>query len=138
MQRMLQAGENLSHSGRFALAAFLHKTGASFDTIVDNYRGAPDFDESITRYQVEHITHRNGGEGYTPPECDTLRTHGLCFREGDPGAPNLPDRVRDERCFDPKLRHPLTYYRWRGGTVRAMPEEPGPAGGGPSTPGPPP
>ncbi|MCI4335785.1 MAG: hypothetical protein L3K17_01110 [Thermoplasmata archaeon] len=138
MVRMLQAGENLSHAGRFALAAFLHRTGATFETIVDAYRGAPDFDESITRYQVEHITQRGGGEGYTPPECDTLRTHGLCFRDGDPTAPNALDRSRDDRCFEPTLRHPLTYYRRRGGKVRAVPEESVSAAHAPSRPGPPP
>jgi DNA primase large subunit len=117
MRRMLQAGENLSHAGRFALAAFLHRAGADFETIVDQYRGAPDFDESITRYQVEHITHRDGGTGYTPPECDTLRSHGLCFRDGDAGAERPVDRERDELCFRPALRHPLQYYRWKGGRV---------------------
>ena len=117
MRRMLQGGENLSHSGRFALAAFLHRVGASFDTIVDAYRGAPDFDESVTRYQVEHITQRDEGRGYEPPECATLRTHGLCFREGDPAGPTPVDRERDPRCFDDKLRHPVQYYRWRGGVV---------------------
>jgi DNA primase large subunit len=117
MQRTLQAGENLSHAGRFALAAFLHRVGADFESIVDAYRGAPDFDESVTRYQVEHITHRNGGVGYEPPECDTLRSHGLCLREGDPGAPQPEDRSRDDRCFEPTLRHPLQYYRRRGGRV---------------------
>ena len=117
MQRTLQKGENLSHSGRFCLAAFLHRAGADFETIVDAYRGAPDFDESVTRYQVEHITQRDGGAGYEPPECETLRSHGLCAREGDPGADDPRDRARDERCFDPSLRHPLQYYRWRGGSV---------------------
>ncbi|HTT16368.1 MAG TPA: hypothetical protein VMH49_03305 [Thermoplasmata archaeon] len=117
MQRTLERGENLSHAGRFCLAAFLHRAGASFETIVDAYRGAPDFDESVTRYQVEHITSRDGGLGYEPPECDTLRSHGLCVREGDPDATAPIDRQRDERCFDPRLRHPLQYYRWRGGTV---------------------
>ncbi|HTZ62110.1 MAG TPA: hypothetical protein VMC82_05680 [Thermoplasmata archaeon] len=117
MRRTLEAGENLSHAGRFALAAFLHRAGADFETIVDAYRGAPDFDESITRYQVEHITHRDGGLGYEPPECDTLRSHGLCFRDGDPTASQPSDRARDPRCFDPKLRHPLQYYRLRGGRV---------------------
>ncbi len=115
MQRTLEAGENLSHAGRFALAAFLHRVGADFETIVDAYRGAPDFDESITRYQVEHITQHDGGRGYAVPECDTLRSHGLCARDGDPGAPREVDRLRDDRCFDPKLRHPLQYYRWKGG-----------------------
>jgi len=117
MQRTLQKGENLSHSGRFCLAAFLHRAGADFETIVDAYRGAPDFDESVTRYQVEHITLRDGGRGYEPPECETLRSHGLCARDGDPSASDARDRVRDERCFEPSLRHPLQYYRRRGGTV---------------------
>jgi DNA primase large subunit len=117
MQRTLQAGENLSHAGRFALAAFLHRVGADFETIVDAYRGAPDFDESITRYQVEHITQRDGGLGYEPPECETLRTHGLCFRDGDPGAPLESDRRADALCQEPWLRHPLQYYRTRGGVV---------------------
>jgi len=117
MRRTLQKGENLSHAGRFALAAFLHRAGADMETIVDAYRGAPDFDESVTRYQVEHITHHDGGRGYTPPECDSLRSHGLCAREGDPTATRPVDRERDPRCFEPTLRHPLQYYRRRGGRV---------------------
>ena len=123
MQRTLQAGENLSHAGRFALAAFLHRVGADFETIVDAYRGAPDFDEGITRYQVEHITHHDGGEGYRVPECDTIRSHGLCFRDGDPSAALEVDRARDPRCFEPALRHPLQYYRWRGGVEIGTPRD---------------
>jgi len=123
MRRTLEAGENLSHAGRFALAAFLHRAGAPFDAIVDAYRGAPDFDESITRYQVEHITTRDGGRGYEPPECDTLRSHGLCVREGDPGAKEAVDRTRDALCFEPWLRHPVQYYRTRGGRVTERPRE---------------
>ena len=126
MQRTLQKGENLSHSGRFCLAAFLHRVGADFETIVDAYRGAPDFDESVTRYQVEHITMRDGGRGYEPPECETLRSHGLCARDGDPAADDLRDRARDERCFEPTLRHPLQYYRRRGGAVVETGEPPSP------------
>jgi DNA primase large subunit len=128
MQRMLQQGENLSHAGRFCLAAFLHRAGADFETIVDAYRGAPDFDESITRYQVEHITLRDGGKGYEPPECDTLRSHGLCARDGDPTAPETRDRTRDPLCFEEYLRHPLQYYRIKGGAVAERGESPtGPA-----------
>ncbi len=117
MQRTLQHGENLSHAGRFCLAAFLHRAGADEETIVDAYRGAPDFDESITRYQVEHITHRDGGRGYEPPECGTLRSHGLCARDGDPAATEPADRPRDPLCFEEYLRHPLQYYRIKGGAV---------------------
>jgi len=138
MQRTLQKGENLSHSGRFCLAAFLHRVGADFETIVDAYRGAPDFDESVTRYQVEHITLRDGGRGYEPPECETLRSHGLCARDGDPSASDARDRARDERCFDPSLRHPLQYYRRRGGAVvgddRDDAARPPPPGATPGTP----
>ncbi|MCI4363268.1 MAG: DNA primase large subunit PriL [Thermoplasmata archaeon] len=113
MRRALDAGENLSHSGRFALAAFLHKVGANTDTIVDSIRGAPDFDEGVTRYQVEHITTHGGGEGYEPPECATLRTHGLCVWDGDPAATKVEDRLPDPLCHEPWLRHPLQYYRRR-------------------------
>ncbi len=131
MRRTLEAGENLSHAGRFALAAFLHRAGADFETIVDAYRGAPDFDESVTRYQVEHITHHDGGAGYEPPECDTLRSHGLCFRDGDPSAGAAADRARDPLCHEAWLRHPLQYYRTRGGKVSA-PDAPPAEGGGPT------
>jgi len=124
MMRSLQQGENLSHAGRFGLAAFLHRAGADFETIVDAYRGAPDFDESITRYQVEHITLRDGGAGYEPPECDTLRSHGLCARDGDPNASAPVDRARDPRCFEESLRHPLQYYRRRGGAVLERTDRP--------------
>jgi DNA primase large subunit len=142
MRRSLQKGENLSHAGRFALATFLHRAGADSETIVDAYRGAPDFDESITRYQVEHITQHSGGTGYEPPECETLRSHGLCAREGDPSAESSVDRAPDPLCFEERLRHPLQYYRLRGGTVVERGEtEAGPSatpgGGAHGRPGPP-
>jgi DNA primase large subunit len=129
MRRMLEGGENLAHSGRFALAAFLHRVGADFDTIVDAYRGAPDFDEGISRYQIEHITQRDGGKGYEPPTCETLRSQGLCFREGDPTAKSPADRGRDPICFDPNLVRPTQYYRIKGGAavVERPPAAPGEA-----------
>ena len=128
MRRMLEGGENLTHSGRFALAAFLHRVGADFDTIVDAYRGAPDFDEGISRYQIEHITQRDGGRGYDPPTCETLRSQGLCFRDGDPSAKSPVDRGRDPLCFDPGLVRPTQYYRIKGGAaVEKPPTEPGAA-----------
>jgi DNA primase large subunit len=123
MRRTLERGENLSHAGRFCLAAFLHRAGADADTIVDSFRGAPDFDEGVTRYQVDHITSHGGGAGYEPPECDTLRSHGLCARDGDPEASNPSDRGRDALCFQEYLRHPLQYYRIRGGRPVESPAE---------------
>jgi DNA primase large subunit len=105
MQAMMSRGENLSHFGRFTLAAYLNRVGASSEYIVDSFRGAPDFDEEITRYQVEHVTAHDENKGYTPPECATIRTNGLCFMERDELRPSL--------CADPNLRHPLNYYYTR-------------------------
>lgn len=93
----IMAGQNIPHIGRFALTSFLLRIGVEPETIVKLLADATDFDERKTRYQVEHIAGmRGGGTKYTPPNCNTLRTHGLC-----PGA--------DEICQ--KVRHPLSYYR---------------------------
>jgi hypothetical protein len=60
-------------------------------------------------------------------------------RDGDPTADEPRDKARDERCFEPSLRHPLQYYRRRGGTtVERDPSDgatPTPTGGGPDRPG---
>ncbi len=119
MRQMLERGENLSHFGRFSLAAFLHKAGADREYIVDSYRGAPDFDEGITRYQVDHILQHDGGKGYKPPDCASLQANGLCFRERDDSRPSL--------CADPALHSPWNYYRRRRKALGA-PEPPTPSG----------
>jgi DNA primase large subunit len=72
---------------------------------------------------VDHITQRNGGEGYQVPVCASIRSHGLCFREGDPGSPSPGDRDRDLVCARPALQHPMQYYRWRGGAPVESPRE---------------
>ncbi|WP_298668305.1 DNA primase large subunit PriL [uncultured Methanofollis sp.] len=95
--RAVTAGTNLPHVGRFALTAFLNNIGLSTTQIVEVFQRAPDFDLSMTMYQVEHISGRSGTE-YTAPSCATMRTHGLCVR-------------RDETCE--KVSHPLSYYKWK-------------------------
>lgn len=93
----IMAGQNIPHIGRFALTSFLLRIGVDPETIVKLLADATDFDERKTRYQVEHIAGiRGGGTRYTPPNCNTLRTHGLC-----PGP--------DEICQ--KIRHPLSHYK---------------------------
>ncbi len=123
MRAMMERGENLSHFGRFTLAAFLHRVGADREYIVDCFRGAPDFDEEITRYQVEHITTRDEGKGYSAPDCANVRANGLCFKERDTTQPSL--------CLDPGLRHPGNYYFRRKQQRKGVPEgapAPPPAG----------
>lgn len=93
----ITSGANLSHSGRFALTAFLHNIGMNPLQIMELFARAPDFDAGKTQYQVEHISGRSGTE-YTAPSCATMRTHGICTG-------------RDSLCT--RVSHPLSYYRAR-------------------------
>jgi DNA primase large subunit len=94
----VQANENLSHSGRFALTTFFHALGMSADEIIRLFAASPDFDESKTRYQIEHITGKISGTEYTPPECSTMKSYSICFGE-------------DRLCKRDWMTHPLKYYR---------------------------
>jgi len=102
--KMIQSGENVPHSGRFALVAFLHTLGMDSEEILETFSTAPDFDPSKTKYQIDHITGEISGTEYTPPECSTMRSYGICF---DP----------DELCK--RIKHPLSYYRLKGRAFRS-------------------
>jgi len=100
----IASGRPTSHIGRFALTSFLINIGMTVENVVDLFRSTSDFDERMTRYQVEHIAGARGSRTkYIPPRCDTLRTHGICH-------------TQDEICK--KIRHPLAYYRKKLKTVR--------------------
>ena len=101
-----QNGMNLPHSGRFAMVAFLHAIGMNSEQILGLFAQSPDFDESKSSYQIKHITGElNGTDGYTPPECGTMKTNGICFEP-------------DDLCARETMNHPLTYYRIKTGTGR--------------------
>jgi len=70
-------GENLSHFSRFALVSYLLKAGWEEEQIIDIFRNQPDFKESKTRYQVEHISKHS----YLPPSCSSLKERGLCVAD---------------------------------------------------------
>ncbi len=73
------AGRPASHIGRFALTSFLLSIGMSAEDVFKFFRSVSDFNERMTRYQVEHIAGTRGsGTKYIPPNCATLRTHGIC------------------------------------------------------------
>ena len=103
------SGRHLSHIGRFALTSFLVNIGMNINDIVDLFRSFSDFNERLTRYQVEHIAGERGSRTkYIPPTCSTLRTHGVCSSiEGE--------------CK--KIRHPLAYYRRKIWTMKEAPKE---------------
>lgn len=86
----------LSHPARFTLVTFLHRIGYSIEDIVNLFRKAPDFNEKMTRYQVEHILGMKGSRiEYSVPSCKKIKSYGLC--------------VPDEKCR--YIRHPLQYIK---------------------------
>ena len=98
---MIQAGENVPHSGRFALVAFLHALGKESEEILHIFSSAPDFNESKAMYQIKHIIGESSGTEYTTPECSTMKSYGICYE---------PDSL----CNREWMNHPLSYYRAKG------------------------
>jgi DNA primase large subunit len=100
VQALYQAftsGRHLSHIGRFTLTSFLVNVGMSSEKVIELFRNFSDFNERMTRYQVEHIAGERGSRTqYKPPKCDTLKTHGVCVNP-------------DECCR--RIYHPLGYYQ---------------------------
>jgi len=90
-------GRHLSHVGRFTLTSFLISIGMPVEKVNELFKSFSDYNERLTRYQVEHIAGERGSRTrYTPPQCATLQTHGVCVN-------------RDALCR--WVRHPLAYYR---------------------------
>jgi len=77
---VLERGENLPHSGRFLLATYLLSKGQTVDQIAPLFKNAPDYNERITKYQLEHISGvSGGGTKYQCPSCEKLKSENLCF-----------------------------------------------------------
>jgi DNA primase large subunit len=77
---VLEKGENLPHSGRFMLATFLLKRGQSVDQVAPLFKNAPDYNEKITLYQLNHLAGSSGsGTQYSCPSCEKLKSQHLCF-----------------------------------------------------------
>jgi DNA primase large subunit len=95
------AGRPASHIGRFALTSFLLSVGMSVEDVFNFFRSVSDFNERMTRYQVEHIAGTRGsGTKYKPPNCTTLRTHGICISP----EPECRGAVNPLVCYIRKLR----------------------------------
>ena len=99
----IQNHENVPHMGRFAIVAFLHHIGLGNEEIYRVFGDVPDFAADVTKYQIDHITGTSSPTEYTPPECATMKSYGIC-----PG----PDRL----CL--QIKHPLSYYRIKGRETR--------------------
>jgi DNA primase large subunit len=87
---------HLSHIGRFTLTSFLLNIGMSPEAVNEFYKTFSDYNERLTKYQIEHIAgERGSATKYTPPQCSVLQTHSVC-------------KNRDGLCR--KIYHPLKYY----------------------------
>jgi DNA primase large subunit len=75
---VLEKGENLPHSGRFMLATFLLAREQSVEQIAPLFKNAPDYNEKITLYQLNHLAGSSGTQ-YSCPSCEKLKTQNLCF-----------------------------------------------------------
>lgn len=87
----LLTGENIPHNARFNITTFLNSIGMPKEQIINAFRKTPNFDERITRYQVERIT--SGNIKYSASSCATMRSNGLC---------------PDKNCTS---KHPITFYK---------------------------
>ncbi|MFB5619788.1 MAG: DNA primase [Nitrosopumilus sp.] len=77
---ILEKGENLPHSGRFMLATFLLSKGQTVQQIAPLFKNAPDYNERVTLYQLNHLAGTSGsGTQYSCPSCEKLKTQNLCF-----------------------------------------------------------
>lgn len=89
-------GGDPEHAPRFAIASFLVACGWNDEEIHELFLNVADYDESVTRRQIEQI--RRGD--YTPMSCRTMDENGLCVN-------------KDALCST--ISHPLQYYRAKGG-----------------------
>jgi DNA primase large subunit len=79
LYKSLNNGENLPHSARLLLATFLLFSGKSIEDIVEIFKKLPDFNERITRYQLEHLSGKKGGsKKYFVPSCEKIKLENLC------------------------------------------------------------
>lgn len=77
---VMAKGENLPHSARVMLGTYMLTVGKPIDEIVLMFQTAPDFNEKITRYQVEHLAGLKGSRTkYSVPSCEKLLNENLCF-----------------------------------------------------------
>ena len=84
-----------SHTENFAYAAFLINRGHSVEEIVREFSVRSDFKEDIAKYQVEHIAGLRGSRTkYRPPSCQTMKTLGLCVKNGELCPKNIKNPLQ--------------------------------------------
>jgi DNA primase large subunit len=81
---VLEKGENLPHSGRFMLGTYLLGVEQTITQIAPLFKNAPDYNEKITMYQLNHLKGSSGsGTEYKCPSCERIKSKDLCFATSD-------------------------------------------------------
>ena len=94
---LLHNNENLPHSARFMLATYMMAIGKSVDEVILLFQNAPDYNEKITRYQVEHLAGKKGSQTkYSVPTCSKLANENLCYATND--CKGITNPVQFGRC----------------------------------------
>lgn len=73
---LLKKHENVGHNGRWILAVYLINRGLDNQKILEIFSNAPDYNEKIVSYQLEHIRKR----GYKMPNCSSILNYGYCIK----------------------------------------------------------
>ena len=107
----VQNGVNIGHEARFSMVAFLHHAGMNNEEILSIFSSAPDFNEKLTRYQVDHITGKSSGTEYSTPDCRYMEVSGLCVK----------DVAKDSLCKRDWMKHPFTYYKTKKKSAKNLP-----------------
>lgn len=74
---MIKKHENVGHTGRWLLAVYLINKGMSTEQILSIFSNAPDYNEKIATYQIEHAKKRE----YKMPNCSSLISYGYCIAQ---------------------------------------------------------
>jgi DNA primase large subunit len=100
-------GQNLVHHERLFIVWFLLALDYPVEKVVDVFSTLPDFDRDKTNYQVEYAKKKK----YTPYQCSTLQSIGLCMKEKYKDKLCLEGYGSKEPTERKKLKHPLAYIR---------------------------
>ena len=87
----LSDGKNLSHAGRFMLATYMLSRDYNPKEIAPYFKNAPDYNESITLYQLNHLAGKTGSNiQYSCQSCSKLKMMNLCYATDECAGINNP------------------------------------------------
>jgi len=97
----LRSGAPVAHNSRFVFVTFMANIKVPKKEMVAAFYKTPNFNETKTRYHVEHALGEQGGIKYSCPACAKVESYGLCFKYNT--------------CIK---RHPVSNYSFNRGKKR--------------------